>query len=118
MLSSFLNLDELRIDPFDRTKEVHLADVDAVVAENRVGHRDMEIDVWDRHLQQVVLAPSTLPGAQERLTFLPAAPAYCASFTLSANATVFNERLAACGETWQLDAATRKQLGLPPPKTV
>ena len=28
-----------------------------------------------------------------------------------------NERLAACGETWQLDATTRKQLGLPPPKT-
>jgi hypothetical protein len=28
-----------------------------------------------------------------------------------------NERLAARGETWQLDAATRKQLGLPPPKT-
>src|SRR5262244_4102869 len=24
-----------------------------------------------------------------------------------------NERLAACGETWQLEAATRKQLGLP-----
>src|SRR5262247_3708240 len=24
-----------------------------------------------------------------------------------------NERLAACGETWRLDAATRKQLGLP-----
>jgi hypothetical protein len=28
-----------------------------------------------------------------------------------------NERLAACGETWQLDAASRNQLGLPPPKT-
>jgi hypothetical protein len=27
-----------------------------------------------------------------------------------------NERLAARGETWQLDATTRKQLGLPPPK--
>jgi hypothetical protein len=27
-----------------------------------------------------------------------------------------NERLAARGETWQLDAASRKQLGLPPPK--
>jgi hypothetical protein len=24
-----------------------------------------------------------------------------------------NERLAACGEAWRLDAATRKQLGLP-----
>jgi hypothetical protein len=29
-----------------------------------------------------------------------------------------NERLAARGETWQLDATTRKQLGLPAPKTV
>jgi hypothetical protein len=28
-----------------------------------------------------------------------------------------NERLAARGEIWQLDAASRKQLGLPPPKT-
>ena len=27
-----------------------------------------------------------------------------------------NERLAARGETWQLDAASRKQLGLPSPK--
>src|SRR5262249_4858528 len=25
-----------------------------------------------------------------------------------------NERLAACGETWQLNSGTRKQLGLPP----
>ena len=29
-----------------------------------------------------------------------------------------NERLAARGETWQLDAASRKRLGLPPPKAV
>ena len=29
-----------------------------------------------------------------------------------------NEQLAARGETWQLDATTRKQLGLPPPRTV
>ena len=29
-----------------------------------------------------------------------------------------NERLAARGETWQLDATTRKQLGLPPPRIV
>ena len=27
-----------------------------------------------------------------------------------------NERLAVRGETWQLDATTRKQLGLPPPR--
>jgi len=42
--------DERSVDPIDRTKEVHLADIDAVVAEDRVGHRDMEIDVRDRHL--------------------------------------------------------------------
>jgi len=29
-----------------------------------------------------------------------------------------NEQLAARGETWQLDVVTRKQLGLPPPRTV
>jgi hypothetical protein len=29
-----------------------------------------------------------------------------------------NERLAARGEAWQLDATTRKQLGLPPPTAV
>jgi hypothetical protein len=29
-----------------------------------------------------------------------------------------NERLAARGETWQLDATTRKQLGLAPPKAL
>jgi hypothetical protein len=29
-----------------------------------------------------------------------------------------NERLAARGERWQLDATTRKQLGLPPSRTV
>jgi hypothetical protein len=63
-----------RVDPIDRTKEVHLANVDAVVAKDRVRHRDMEIDVWDRHLQQVVLATA---GAHERLTFRSAAPAYC-----------------------------------------
>jgi hypothetical protein len=43
--------DKSRVDPIDRTKEVHLTDVDAVVAEDRVRHRDMEINVWDRHLQ-------------------------------------------------------------------
>ena len=54
--------DKSRVDPIDRTKEVHLADVDAVVAEDRVRHRDMEIDVRDRHLQQVVLAAKHLAG--------------------------------------------------------
>src|SRR4030088_875439 len=46
----------------DRTKEIHLADIDAVVAEDRVGHHDMEIDVRDRHLQQVVLTAKDLAG--------------------------------------------------------
>src|SRR5258708_8778132 len=54
--------DESGVDQIDRTKEVHLADIDAVVAEDRVGHRDMEIDVRDRHLQQVVLAAKDLAG--------------------------------------------------------
>src|ERR1700688_1951658 len=48
------------LDPTDRTKEVHLADIDAVVAEDREGHHDMEIDVRDHHLQQVVLAAKDL----------------------------------------------------------
>src|SRR6266567_1000482 len=34
----------------------------------------------------------TLPGAQESLTLRSLAPAYCASFTLSAKATVFRMR--------------------------
>src|SRR5207244_10233293 len=50
------------LDPMDRSKEVHLADIDAVVAEDRVGHYDMEVDVRDRHLQQVVLAAKDLAG--------------------------------------------------------
>ena len=58
--------DKSCVDPIDRTKEVHLADVDAVVAEDRVRHRDMEINVWDRHLQQVVLAAKHLAGAPRR----------------------------------------------------
>ena len=46
----------------DRSKEVHLANIDAVVAEDRVGHYDMEVDVRDRHLEQVVLAAKDLAG--------------------------------------------------------
>jgi hypothetical protein len=51
------------VDPIDWPKEVHLADINAVVAEDRVRHREMEIDVWDRHLQEVVLrqAPYRAP---------------------------------------------------------
>src|SRR5260370_24998089 len=54
--------DKSGLDPMDRTKEVHLAEIDAVVAEDRGGHHDMEIDVRDRHLQQVVLAAEDLAG--------------------------------------------------------
>src|ERR1700722_5770054 len=63
--------DKSRVDPIDRTKEVHLADVDAVVAEDRVRHRDMEIDVWDRHLQQVVLATKHLASRRPGEADLP-----------------------------------------------
>src|SRR5580692_6266206 len=62
---------ESGVDPVDRTKEVHLADIDAVVAEDRVGHRDMEIDVWDRHLQQVVLAAKHFSERREGEADLP-----------------------------------------------
>src|ERR1700738_628908 len=54
--------DKSGLDPMDGTKKVHLADIDAVVAEDREGHHDMEIDVRDRHLQQVVLAAKDLAG--------------------------------------------------------
>src|SRR6266446_2804796 len=54
--------DKSGLDPMDRTKEIHLTDIDAVVAEDRIRHHDMEIDVRDRHLQQVVLAAKDLAG--------------------------------------------------------
>src|SRR5882762_10506283 len=54
------HLDRSGVDQIDRTKKIHLADIDAVVAEDGVGHRDMEKDVGDRHLQQVVLAADDL----------------------------------------------------------
>src|SRR6202022_2596313 len=41
---------------------------------------------------RVVSPPMTLPGAQESLTLRSLAPAYCASFTLSAKAKVFRMR--------------------------
>jgi hypothetical protein len=83
--------DKSGLDPMDRTKEVHLADIDAVVAEGRVGHHDMEIDVRDRHLQKVVLAAKDLAGRPGEAD-LPLGGTYCASVTLSANAMVFRMR--------------------------
>jgi hypothetical protein len=41
----------LGVDPVDWTAKVPFADVDAVVAEDGVGHGDVEIDVLDDHLQ-------------------------------------------------------------------
>jgi hypothetical protein len=36
------HLDRSGVDQIDRTKKIHLADIDAVVAEDGVGHRDVE----------------------------------------------------------------------------
>jgi hypothetical protein len=41
----------LVVDPVDWTAKVPFADVDAVVAEDGVGHGDVEIDVLDDQLQ-------------------------------------------------------------------
>src|ERR1700751_1702939 len=51
-----------RLDQIDRTKKIHLADIHAVVAQDGVGHRDVEKGVGDRHLQQVVPTPDDLAG--------------------------------------------------------
>ena len=56
------HLDGSSGDQIDRTKKIHLADIDAVVAEDGVGHRDVKKGVGDRHLQQVVLAADDLAG--------------------------------------------------------
>src|SRR5262249_23607727 len=48
------------IAQIDGTKKVHLADIDAVVAQHGVGHRYVEKGVGDRHLKQVVLAAHDL----------------------------------------------------------
>ena len=40
-----------RINPADRTKKVPFADIDAVVAEDRIGRCQVKIDVRDRDLQ-------------------------------------------------------------------
>ena len=56
------HLDRSGVGQIDRTKKIHLADIDAAVAEDGVGHRDVEKGVGDRHLQQVVLAADDLAG--------------------------------------------------------
>jgi hypothetical protein len=45
-----------RIDPLEWAEEVHLADVDTVMAKNGVRHRQVKVDVRNRHLQEVILS--------------------------------------------------------------
>jgi hypothetical protein len=56
------HVDRSAVDQIDRTKKIHLADIDAVVPEDGVGHRNVEKGVGDRHLQQIVLAADDLAG--------------------------------------------------------
>jgi hypothetical protein len=44
-------LDRLGVDEIDSTKKIHLAYIDPIVAEDGVGHRDVEKGVGDCHLQ-------------------------------------------------------------------
>src|SRR5258705_3674541 len=50
-------------------KEVHLADVDAAVAEDRVRHRNVEVDVRNRYLKQIIFAADDLPGNPRKADF-------------------------------------------------
>jgi hypothetical protein len=52
----------LGVHQIDRTKKIHLADVNAVVAEDGIGHRDVEKSVRDCHLEQVILTADDLAG--------------------------------------------------------
>src|SRR5262249_48340988 len=49
------------IDPVNRTEEIHLPDVDAMVAEDGVGHGEVEICVRHDDLQHIVFADENLP---------------------------------------------------------
>src|SRR5262249_48826968 len=68
------HLDRSGVGQIDRTKKIHLADIDAVVAEDGVGHRDVEKGVGDRHLQQVVLAADDFAGRPGEFDLAPAVP--------------------------------------------
>src|SRR5712692_7491466 len=57
------------VDQIDRTKKIHLADIDAIMAEDGVGHRDVEKSIGYRHLQQVVLAADYLAGRPGQFDF-------------------------------------------------
>src|SRR5258707_966828 len=62
------------LDKIHWPKEVHLADVDAAVAEDRVRHRNVEVDVRNRYLKQIILAADDLPGHPRKAHFA----AFCA----------------------------------------
>jgi hypothetical protein len=52
----------LGVHQIDRTEKIHLADVDAVMSEDGIGHRDVEKSVRDCHLEQVILTADDLAG--------------------------------------------------------
>ncbi len=55
-----------RRDQIDRLQEIDLPDIDAVVAQDRVGGREVEVGVGHDHLQQIVLAADDLARAPRR----------------------------------------------------
>src|SRR6267378_4777837 len=57
------------LDKIHWSKEVHLADVDAAVAEDRVRHRNVEVDVRNRYLKQIIFAADDLPGNPRKADF-------------------------------------------------
>src|SRR5579871_2656931 len=50
------------IDPINRSKKIHLADVDSIMTQDGVRHRHVEVCVGDCHMQQVVLPAEALAG--------------------------------------------------------
>src|SRR5439155_26994777 len=57
-----------RFDKIDRSKQVHLTDIDACVAKDGVCHRDVKIDIRDRHLKQIVVSPYDFARRDPRQT--------------------------------------------------
>src|ERR1700693_1305845 len=49
------------VDKVYYSKEVHLADVDTAVAQHRVRHRNVEVDVRNRHLKEIIFRIDHLP---------------------------------------------------------
>src|ERR1041385_5188908 len=50
------------LDEIHGAEEIHLADIDAVVAENRIGDGKVKIQVWNGDLPEVVPATDHLIG--------------------------------------------------------